>query len=47
MPAAICRTVAEFVARHHIEQSFHKRKREHADPEGLARRRASSGNQAE
>jgi Protein of unknown function (DUF3305) len=47
MPAAIRRTVAEFVAQHHVERSFHKRKREQADPEGLAHRRARSGNQAE
>jgi Protein of unknown function (DUF3305) len=33
MPTAIRQIVAEFIARHHVEQSFHKRKRERADPQ--------------
>jgi len=37
MPTAVCQIVAEFVARHHVERSYHKRKREHAGPEGLPR----------
>ncbi len=41
MPSAIRQVVAEFVARHHVEQSFHKRKRERADrqaPVGTGRK---------
>jgi hypothetical protein len=37
----------EFIARHHVEQSFHKRKREHADPEAVARRTTRDRSQAE
>jgi hypothetical protein len=33
MPAAIRQIVAEFVVRHHVEQSFHKRKRERTGPD--------------
>jgi len=47
MPAAIRQIVAEFIARHHVEQSLHKRKREHADPEALARRTTRDRSQAE
>lgn len=37
MPAGL-RAVAEaFVARHHVERAFHKRQRDRADPEALAR----------
>jgi hypothetical protein len=46
IPAAIRQIVAEFIARHHVEQSFHKRKRENADPEAPARRRTRDRNQA-
>ena len=38
MPAAIQEMVAAFVAEHHVEQPFVKRKRDRADPEALARR---------
>lgn len=38
MPAGIAALVADFVARHHVERSFHKRRRDAADPEALARR---------
>jgi len=38
MPPAIQDAVAEFVAKHHVEQTFVKRKRDRADPEVLARR---------
>ncbi len=38
MPNAIRRMVAAFVAEHHVEQPFVKRKRDRADPEALARR---------
>jgi len=38
MPDAIREAVAAFVAEHHVEQTFFKRKRDRADPEALARR---------
>ena len=38
MPAAIQHVVAAFVAEHHVEQPFVKRKRDRADPEAMARR---------
>ena len=38
MPDPIRDTVAAFVAEHHVEQEFFKRKRDRADPQALARR---------
>jgi hypothetical protein len=38
MPDAIRAVVEAFVAEHHVEQPFVKRKRDRADPEALARR---------
>jgi len=38
MPEAVRAAVADFVARHHVERAFFKRKRDRADPEALARR---------
>ena len=38
MPEAIQQLVAAFVAEHHVEQPFVKRKRDRADPEALGRR---------
>jgi len=38
MPDTIREQVAAFVAEHHVEQAFSKRKRDRADPEALARR---------
>ena len=38
MPPAVCAIVEAFVAEHHVERPFVKRKRERADPEALARR---------
>ncbi len=38
IPNAIRAVVAAFVAEHHVEQPFVKRKRDRADPEALARR---------
>jgi len=38
MPAAVEEAVAAFVAEHHVERAFVKRKRDRADPEKLARR---------
>jgi hypothetical protein len=40
MPQAIRDAVAAFVAEHHVEREFFKRKRARADPEALARRSA-------
>jgi hypothetical protein len=37
MPQAVQDTVADFVAVHHVERTFHKRSRDRADPEALAR----------
>lgn len=39
MPEPVARALAAFVARHHVEEAFEKRKRKPADPEALARRR--------
>lgn len=38
MPAPIRQQIEAFVAEHHIEREFIKRKRDRADPEALARR---------
>jgi Protein of unknown function (DUF3305) len=38
MPVPVREIVEAFVAAHHVEQVFHKRKRDRADPEALARR---------
>jgi len=40
MPEAIAEAVAAFVAEHHVEHAFHKRKRDRVDPEALGRRRS-------
>jgi len=37
MPAAVRDAIASFVADHHVEHIFEKRKRDRADPEALAR----------
>ena len=39
MPKAIQEAVADFVAEHHVERTFSKRKRDRVDPEALGRRR--------
>lgn len=38
MPEPVRAMIAAFVAEHHVEQPFHKRERDRADPEALARR---------
>jgi Protein of unknown function (DUF3305) len=38
MPASVREIVEAFVAEHHVDEVFHKRKRDRADPEALARR---------
>jgi hypothetical protein len=39
MPPGLLAATADFIARHHVEREFYKRKRDKADPEALARRR--------
>ena len=38
MPEAVRAAIDAFVAEHHVERPFHKRERDRADPEALARR---------
>ena len=38
MPESVQAAIDAFVAEHHVEQPFHKRERDRADPEALARR---------
>jgi hypothetical protein len=38
MPPAVREIVEAFVAEHHVERPFVKRKRDRADPQALARR---------
>jgi len=38
MPPGLQALTTAFVARHHVEREFHKRKRDRADPQALARR---------
>jgi uncharacterized protein DUF3305 len=38
MPKAVEAVVTEFVANHYVAQPFHKRNRDRANPEGMARR---------
>lgn len=42
LPPAVAAWIAGFVARHHVERPFHKRRRDRADPEALAPRRPPS-----
>jgi Protein of unknown function (DUF3305) len=39
MPEPVAEAVAAFVAEHHVERTFEKRKRDRANPEALGRRR--------
>ncbi|MDD1533182.1 MULTISPECIES: DUF3305 domain-containing protein [unclassified Bradyrhizobium] len=43
MPEALLETIEKFVAEHHVEREFVKRKRRRADPEALARREPEGG----
>jgi hypothetical protein len=43
MPEVLRDTIEKFVADHHVEREFVKRKRGRADPEALARRRHDGG----
>jgi Protein of unknown function (DUF3305) len=38
MPQPVCDAIAAFVAEHHVDEVFVKRKRDRADPESLGRR---------
>jgi hypothetical protein len=38
MPERVRETIEAFIAEHHVERPFHKRERDRADPEALARR---------
>ena len=38
MPDAVRAAIEDFVAEHHVERPFYKRRRDRADPEALARR---------
>ena len=42
MPEPVRAVVEAFVAEHHVERPFFKRKRDRADPEALARRGAAA-----
>ena len=47
MPEAVGAAIEAFVAEHHVERPFFKRKRDRADPEALARRAPTSPVQGE
>ena len=47
MPEAVRDAIASFVADHHVEHIFEKRKRDRADPEALARHGPRSGSDDE
>jgi hypothetical protein len=38
MPEVLCEAIERFIAEHHVEREFVKRKRRRADPEAMARR---------
>lgn len=45
MPEVLRAAIENFVAEHHVEQEFVKRKRRQADPEALARRQREGGHE--
>jgi hypothetical protein len=45
MPEALREAIENFVAEHHVEREFVKRKRSRADPEALARRHNEGGHE--
>jgi uncharacterized protein DUF3305 len=45
MPDVVREVVESFVAEHHVEHEFVKRKRDRANPEALARRQAEGGHE--
>jgi hypothetical protein len=44
MPESVREAIAAFVSQYHVETVFHKRKRDRADPEAMARRGPHRGN---
>jgi len=44
MPESVREAIAAFVSQYHVERVFHKRKRDRADPEAMARRGPHRGN---
>jgi hypothetical protein len=46
MPPGLLATTTAYVAQHHVEREFHKRKRDRADPEALASRRRGAEEEA-
>jgi len=44
MPGPVREAIAAFVSQYHVETVFHKRKRDRADPEAMARRGPRRGN---
>ncbi|HEX3162881.1 MAG TPA: DUF3305 domain-containing protein [Pseudolabrys sp.] len=44
MPESVREAIAAFVSQYHVETVFHKRKRDRADPEAMARREPHRGN---
>jgi hypothetical protein len=47
MPGAIRDVIAAFVAEHHVDQPFYKRRRDRADPEAFAKRGPGAGDDDE
>jgi hypothetical protein len=47
MPPGLRALTEAFVAEHHVERRFHKRRRDRADPEALARGRRPPGDEEE
>ncbi len=47
MPPGLRAATAAFVERHHVERTFHKRRRDRADPEALGRRAPRAGPEGE
>lgn len=45
MPEAVLSAIEQFIAEHHVEREFVKRKRGRADPEALARRHHEGGHE--
>ena len=45
MPEAVREVIENFIAEHHVDREFVKRKRRPADPEALARRRHEGGHE--
>jgi Protein of unknown function (DUF3305) len=45
MPEVLKETIENFIAEHHVEREFVKRKRQRADPEALARRHHEGGHE--